>query len=691
MSACQSSPYQNEKSLLTDKDSYYLMRRKTEFTSNNGVSSNCKQSTTNSSNYISSKNITQLGFRHQADSGGKSKLGNNYSHEMMKFMTNDELCRVKRPSTRILEEDRRTSAEYGPNFGFPIINNLSLSRVGYDFNSNNLDNKYTNNEVVDNIKQNDNYTYNDGENLNKNLLNSNNNKLFSNVIETNVNKKNLNYYNNNSDPIKRSSFDEFSRKNNLPLFPFSLTTNDYASNNHNINANINNNVEIRHSPNQNQNFNQRNTCMIPNLINSFPFGFNYPDQYYNPNPYVNYNLLQVNNPLLAFHNNYNLNTNIQPKNFYYHNSPNMNLNVNTNTNTNINTNTNTNNSTSININTNNNTNINMNDSLNTNLDKNNDYRKRTVHFNNKDSLKPKQSTCNNNSKKNSLSSYTNVQTGSSYNLCEINTISEKSNSNKDSSGKSRKSISNKNLLIGFDGLDIENRERARTMFTPFKEEENQIIEQQSHHVIEKIPKFQSNPELKIMDYNELLEKSQIGYTEKVLTYLSNLNNFSGSISSYICSHKGSKDLQKKVTHYNTEVSEYMIQSFLNSDTVDKVMTDPYANYIFQKAIPVSRSEIRIKVIKVIRDKFVAIAKNVCGSHSLQCLAQLESRNEEETSILQKVLTENCTPLSIDQNAVHIMLKSIQSINEDKRHDLNEEIIKLSKKLVFDPYGVCVVS
>lgn len=207
-----------------------------------------------------------------------------------------------------------------------------------------------------------------------------------------------------------------------------------------------------------------------------------------------------------------------------------------------------------------------------------------------------------------------------------------------------------------------------------------------------LKKEQSSESLHIKDVNDEndnMEKASMTFTENNIDYIQSIISNS-NIGSFLCSHKGSKEFQKKISHFNHQLSDFLLISIIESNSIEKVMVDPYANYIFQRAIDCCSPETRIQIMKSIKKNFMVIASNVCGSHSLQCMVQLP-KTQKETLHMQDLLVKYCNQIAMDQNAVHIMLKSLSSIREDDRKELNETILVESIKLVFDVFGVCVVS
>ena len=58
------------------------------------------------------------------------------------------------------------------------------------------------------------------------------------------------------------------------------------------------------------------------------------------------------------------------------------------------------------------------------------------------------------------------------------------------------------------------------------------------------------------------------------------------------------------------------------DTVMKVMTDKYGNYVIQKAIESARGELRQELVLKIRVHEARLKEFVCGKHILTCVEKV---------------------------------------------------------------------
>lgn len=182
--------------------------------------------------------------------------------------------------------------------------------------------------------------------------------------------------------------------------------------------------------------------------------------------------------------------------------------------------------------------------------------------------------------------------------------------------------------------------------------------------------------------NPLFNKEGIEFINKII--------LSENLIQYLCSPNGCKEMQRKFQKTTKELSEYFIKKIIEHKGLDKIMMDNLANYLLQKKLAMVSSELRIQVMNEIENQADIIGTNVCGTHSLQSLATLVS-SDEEIKLFIDILCKNVKVFAFDCNGVHILLKALSSIKEDKRIKLNHSLLLLLNKLVLDPQGVCIVS
>ena len=296
-----------------------------------------------------------------------------------------------------------------------------------------------------------------------------------------------------------------------------------------------------------------------------------------------------------------------------------------------------------------------------------------------------------------------------------------SNNSNSSSGKNINSQNNKvrfkssfnqgnNIQCGLKPFQV-----SSVLVEPKLINENEKIKKQLLIQSKKAKKEKCRSASEICKVNEFLEADSIGNSEnfnskksekedssklnpniyekineKSVLYIGGIISTT-DLAGFLCSHKGCKEFQKKITIYTPQISSFVLNQLIIDNTVHLIMIDPYANYIFQKLVENSPTETKTLLISNIESLFPSIiAPNVCGSHSLQFLATI-LKTQEEINLFSKLLESNCYFISTDNNSVYIMMKFISSTKEENRRSLNQIILKNIYKLCLNPYGVCVVS
>jgi len=75
--------------------------------------------------------------------------------------------------------------------------------------------------------------------------------------------------------------------------------------------------------------------------------------------------------------------------------------------------------------------------------------------------------------------------------------------------------------------------------------------------------------------------------------------------------------------------------------------------------------------------FVEIENNSYGTHPLQSLIEIINIPQEKQMILHYILG-NETPLALDSNGTHVLLKFISCTKDEERKELNENLFIISK-------------
>jgi len=152
-----------------------------------------------------------------------------------------------------------------------------------------------------------------------------------------------------------------------------------------------------------------------------------------------------------------------------------------------------------------------------------------------------------------------------------------------------------------------------------------------------------------------------------------------------CTKKGSKKAQQVIAKSRPEEVQKIIDS--HKDKIGDLMRDYYANYMCQTLFQSCSSAQRLQVLKALQNKFISIAKDSKGTHSLQTLISLSSLPEEET-IYQQAFKGSIVSLSSHPNASHV-IQSLLVTLKDKEF-IMKELRSYVRELAMDKQGLCVV-
>ena len=150
-----------------------------------------------------------------------------------------------------------------------------------------------------------------------------------------------------------------------------------------------------------------------------------------------------------------------------------------------------------------------------------------------------------------------------------------------------------------------------------------------------------------------------------------------------------KQVQRKLQKMSSNVAEYLVSLLLSYDYIPQIMMNNFANYLLQKALTLISSSSRCKVLKSIVKTSSLIGINIAGTHCIQLLSSIIS-TEEEIDIYLTILNNNIQNYSFNGNGVHIIMKALENIIEEKRNSLNINLIQIFSSLLINPHGVCIV-
>ena len=83
---------------------------------------------------------------------------------------------------------------------------------------------------------------------------------------------------------------------------------------------------------------------------------------------------------------------------------------------------------------------------------------------------------------------------------------------------------------------------------------------------------------------------------------------------YLCTQKGSRTMQDFLKNPPINSINLIIENII--DNFDRLMCDSYANYFCQSLVRIIGAEQRLKILKKHKDKFVTVACDSVGTHSM---------------------------------------------------------------------------
>ena len=158
---------------------------------------------------------------------------------------------------------------------------------------------------------------------------------------------------------------------------------------------------------------------------------------------------------------------------------------------------------------------------------------------------------------------------------------------------------------------------------------------------------------------------------------------------FVKTYKGSVYLQNILSNKKLSRNESNYIVNLIGMSFNDIICDYYGNYFFQKFIFLCSNEDRINIYHYIKNNFIKLATDICGSHSLQCLISLLS-TEEEKKIIKDYIISDLKFLCFNQNGANIIAKIISIIKEPERNYINKIIINNFTELSTNINGVITV-
>ena len=187
--------------------------------------------------------------------------------------------------------------------------------------------------------------------------------------------------------------------------------------------------------------------------------------------------------------------------------------------------------------------------------------------------------------------------------------------------------------------------------------------------------------------NKLSKDNELGknYTEDFMKFI---NTLSIPLINFLCSSKGTLEIQKKLGKSNNECKMLLIQ-LLNKEGLSIIMKNTYGNYFFQQLIKGAEDIIISLIISYISTSFIEISKDSCGTFSIQALLNEISSIEDELEILNCIKNHEIE-MAFNKNATYVLQKIVLLFPDIHRIYLNEIILNNFKELCLDCNGICLI-
>ena len=187
--------------------------------------------------------------------------------------------------------------------------------------------------------------------------------------------------------------------------------------------------------------------------------------------------------------------------------------------------------------------------------------------------------------------------------------------------------------------------------------------------------------------NSLTKENNLdaSYTEDFLKFI---NSLSVPLVKFLCTPKGTLEIQKKLGKPNSE-SKILLIKALGKEGISKIMKNTYGNYFFQQMIKGTEEIIISLIISYISSGFIEISKDSCGTFSVQALLNEISSINEEQEILNCIKGHEME-MAFNINATYVLQKIVLLFPDIHRIYLNEIILNNFKELCLDNNGICLI-
>ncbi len=199
--------------------------------------------------------------------------------------------------------------------------------------------------------------------------------------------------------------------------------------------------------------------------------------------------------------------------------------------------------------------------------------------------------------------------------------------------------------------------------------------------------YQKNIELLLNNDKYTLNdnKSNKNILEDFMKYIKNL---SMPLVKFLCTPKGTLEIQKKLGKSNTECKILLVK-LLNKEGLTVIMKNTYGNYFFQQLIKGAEEIIISLIISYIADTFIEISKDSSGTFSIQALLNEISSIADEQKVLNYIKNHEME-MAFNKNATYVIQKIVLLFPDIHRVYLNEIIINNLRDLCIDSNGICLI-
>jgi hypothetical protein len=173
-----------------------------------------------------------------------------------------------------------------------------------------------------------------------------------------------------------------------------------------------------------------------------------------------------------------------------------------------------------------------------------------------------------------------------------------------------------------------------------------------------------------------------------------VSSVAGKVLELATDRNGSRLLQKLLTQGGIDIVSRVIDEVENNLTV--IMCDTYANYMCQQLFQAASAGQRLRLLKKLSLRFVEVARDRRGTHSLQALISHIATVEEE-ELLAQTLCGKIEMISLDVHATHVLQQAISCClaksNPKEKKALDfvfQEVGQSMDRLAVDPNALGVV-